>query len=355
MNEKIQIIGMLLISVVLGDSAFAQSDERHECQRITPNHAQHDDLKNLFRYAQIAERPKHKGNHYMNDCPLPNGVAPVSAPESILPLSITDTLLSKIKYAFRREGLEGAIPGVTDEGDGGLSVSCNGEDGSNRLSISVRVHSYISVLQDLFDLGFSFAAEIIERDNSGSIVTRGIWAPFIDKETGEVVYSMRGTNIWDMEQILSNYVGKRCVFPATRVAVSQICHALTQEFPNKFERNVFQIEERILESLRNARGHSIVLTGHSLGGQAVQYIAEHPPHACLSYWPNRQAYAFASTRNPMANSGQGSGRATVNSQFTLESYLISGDEILERLGLGRGQIGTVTTYQPRGGLALHVR
>lgn len=188
-----------------------------------------------------------------------------------------------------------------------------------------------------------------------------MWAPYLDEQSDEIVYGPRGTNIWDMEQVLSNYVGDECVFPAIRVAVSHICHVVTQELRvaredlHDFKGNIFQIEENRLGNVRDPRQRSIVLTGHSLGGQAVQYLAAHPPQACLSFRTTKNtdnahlAYAFASTRNSNEDSRPGEDRATIDSRFTLRSYLVSGDEVLERLNLGNEQSGTVITYESERG------
>ena len=119
-----------------------------------------------------------------------------------------------------------------------------------------------------------------------------------------------------------------------------------------------------LQSSEMLRGYSVTLTGHSLGGQAVQYIAEHPPQACLTDRTAANgtfsAYAFASTRNPAESSSQVSRRqdndhSSFDYRANVKSYLILGDQVLKRLNLGREQIGSVTTFKPGRGSSFGLR
>lgn len=136
MKVRLLIIGMLLVSLAIGRSAFAQNEERYECTRLMPNGEKHDQLKDLFRYAQIAERPKHPDNHYMKNCNLPTGVPLVHAPRNIEPLRMTDRLEHEIEAAFEQEGLTRASLELLADGDGGISIRCRPGDGSEALSLS---------------------------------------------------------------------------------------------------------------------------------------------------------------------------------------------------------------------------
>lgn len=349
MNTTIWSMTIMLFSLVFSNASIGQG-QTLQCEHIRPNPEKHDLLKALFRYAQIAERPKHENNQFMEDCSW-NGATIVEAPKNILPLQLTGEI-EGILSALEASGIEGAYlePGNID---GSLAIGCKGTNGGPNLPLHLKVNAYYGLARDLLNLDFSFSAEFVNR--AGNIGTRSIWAPYIDKDTDMIIFSNRGTDPLDIEQIITNYIGDECAFPAMKIAVSHVCDAFRQELKSEFEANRFNIGENQLEDIRGSirasnLNFSTALTGHSLGGQAVQYVVDNMPRACLANLPNTndslRSYAFASTRNPTQEPEENGSQSALNNQSILESYLISGDQILERLGLGQGQTGRVITYLP---------
>lgn len=352
MSTKIWSAVVLLFSLAFSSASIGQ-DQMVQCRDIRPTEERYDLLKSLFRYAQIAERPKYDDNAFMENCPR-NGPSIVEAPRNISSLHITGEI-EKIMAMIEEIGIEGVYLEPI-EADGSLAIGCRGENGQTNLPLHLKINAYYGLIRDFFSLEFSFAAEIVGSDEAGN-TTRSIWAPYIDEETNTIIYSGRGTDPSDMEQIITNYIGNECPFPAMKIAVSHICHVFKQELESRFENNRFGIEENTLEHIRISirkgnSGFSTALTGHSLGGQAAQYVAKNPPTTCLTGVSNAnsslQAYAFASTRSRTREAGENDNQSNLNSRSRVESYLISGDKILNRLMLGRGQTGRVTTYMPDG-------
>ena len=95
-------------------------------------------------------------------------------------------------------------------------LGCRGEEGNIALPLSLKIDVYFALVRDFISLEFSLSAEIIESDSRGKIVTRVIWAPYYDRQTDTVIYGMPGTDQWDMEQVLANFVGDECAFPAIK-------------------------------------------------------------------------------------------------------------------------------------------
>lgn len=356
MNTRNWAVSILSLSIVFSNAALSQGQTR-QCSDIHPTQAtqeEHNRLKDLFRYSQIAERPKHDNNEFMENCPR-MGTAIVEAPGNITPLNLSDEI-SHIEDMLDEMRIEGAYLEPADDGDGGLAIGCKGEDGRTKLPINIKVNTYISLVRDLLSLDFSFSAEIANRDEYENITTRAMWAPYVDEESDMIVYSMRGTDPWDVRQILTNYVGHECAFPAMRIAVSHVCFVFDGELRNGFDGNRFSIEDSQIENIRDSIrrddniGYSTVLAGHSLGGQAAQYVAENPPRTCLPDSTDThgalRTYAFASTRNHTEGSIEDDGQGGSGDQSIVESYVISGDQILDRLELGQEQTGRVTTYLP---------
>ena len=362
MNAKVWAATILLILALFEGEAFGKSQEWKSCQSIKPAQDQPNHMQNLFKYAQIAERPKHQDNTYMWSCSLPDGNE-VPPPKNIFPLRLTGDAVRKIdsqlKERAKSDGFDRAYLANVEDSDGSLSVACKGKDEETTLPIYLKIHAYIVLLGDFLNLGMSFSAEIVDTDNSGKKTTV-IWSPYYDYDKKELVYSSKGTKITDIQQVLGNYLGEECAFPAIKLAVTHVCKYFFHDVRNisdSSESQYFDILPEKLDSIRKSELYSTVLTGHSLGGQAVQYIAADPPQVCSITGKITQdtfrAYAFASTRNrPKSTERSDHGQ---NIQCTLESYLILGDQVLVRLGLGKQQTGRITSYNPDLGATLGSR
>jgi len=355
-----------LVSVFFASAPLAQDQVLQKCVDIQPDQEQHERLQQLFKYAHIAERPKHQDNQYMWNCPQPNGQE-IEAPFNIMPLAFTAFGINEIRTdlmvlsdtkpdAYGRAYLE-----QDDDNDALLSIGCRGNDGSTTLPIFIRIKAYYFLIGNYLNLGITFSPEVLDNDENGNI-TRVIWAPYFDRKNNEFVYGLRGTDPNDVPQILGNYVGDECAFPAVTIAVTHICDSFynmvrtptNSDVTNSDANGFFSISDSNLTEIRSANTYRTALTGHSLGGQAVQYIAENPPSLCSINGKisdnTFRAYAYASTRNPSEqaeNDTSGSNCASdLVRRAILESYLIHDDELLRNLNLGNEQTGRVTTYFP---------
>lgn len=349
MNVRLWPVTVLLIFLAFGHAALAQSQEHFECREIRENSPHHTRLRTLFWYSQIAERPKHEDNSYMDHCPPSSGSPEATAPTHITSLTVPADLMTAIEARFEENGLAATLE---IDGANAISVICSASNGRTTLPIRTRIKLTYNLARDWVGLGFSFGAEI-NGGPEGNLPTSAIWAPYYDEDSNEIVYSARGTHPLDMEQVLSNYLGDDCPFPAATVVVSEICRTFAEEVRTEFESNTFQIVDSDIERIKSANNRLVTLTGHSLGGHAVQYMAAHPPNECFD--PHVltidivPAYAFASTRNTAPDPDQVPTSATGGGRIELRSYVISGDEVLHRLSLGQGQIGLVTRYYPSEG------
>lgn len=345
-------VSIVLLSVFLAGSESARAHSWQECHSID-DADEHVRIEELFRYAQIAERPKHQDNRYMRDCPLPDGQT-VAAPRNLLPLPLTAYGVKQIRAQLQELSGQVEYARAYLEVDANnaalLSIGCRGRNDRTMLPIYVQIQAYIYLAADYLNLGITFSPEVVHSDGDGNF-TRVVWAPYFDEERQEVVSGLRGTNILDLGQILANYVGDECAFPAIELAVTHVCKSFYEMVWRPTSPDAigfFAVSEADLTRIRSAERYRTVLTGHSLGGQAAQYIAANPPYLCSV---NREisddalrAYAFASTRNPSESSIRDA--PGLRELELLDSYLIDGDEVLEELDLGQGQTGRVTTYYP---------
>lgn len=334
---RILITFVFLIGVSFGKFASGQNDEWRECSDIHLDSEVHVLLKDLHKYAKIIEDANDIRSRWTNRwtvCPpAENHNTPTP---SFVPLPLSKTALVEIGNALREyDGVQ-----IRPGDDGSVSITCRGRDGIE-LPVHLKISSYAMLVGDYFDFGISFSTHILTQgDNSSSRVD---FSPHIDFSTGDIVYIHPGTDPYDMEQIFANYVAEECAFPAISVAVSRTCEFFFGESSSEY----FAISPEEIEGIRESYSSqsTTVLAGHSLGGQAVQYVAENPPESCLNYRelsPEAfRAFAYASTRNSVPNS---SGHST--EKLILESYLIEGDQVLQNLDLGQHQIGRVTKYYP---------
>lgn len=334
---RILITIVFLIGVSFGKFASGQNNELRECSEIHLGSEVHVLLKDLHKYAKIIKASnsiKRRWKDRWAFCPpVDNNNIPTP---SFVPLPLSKKALAEIGSALRDfDGVQ-----IWSGDYGSLSISCRGRDGK-ALPVLLKIFSYALPAGDYFDFVISFSPQILTQGDNGS--SRVSFSPHIDFSTGDIVYIHPGTDLYDMEQIFANYIGEECAFPAISVAVSRTCEFFFGESSSEY----FAISPGEIEEIRGrySSQSTTVLAGHSLGGQAVQFVAENPPESCLN---NRElspeaflAFAYASTRNSISNSP---GHST--EKVILESYLIDGDQILQKLGLGQHQIGRVTKYYP---------
>lgn len=351
---------VLTIAMLFGSTAFGQDQAWNKCSNIEKATENHQRLKELFKYSKLVKPPRQQVTDNRLICP-PSVDEETAERIDISPLNLTQEAVNEIRNELmeraRIDDFSQAYLADRENEEGGLSVGCMTSDGDETLPIFVKIKTYFILGSDFFGLGASLSTEIASSDDYGNI-TRIDWNPYIDPENEELVFGIPGTNLFDMRQILANYTGRKCAFPAITLAISQICEFFYDDVATGSDSGAspyFDSFPRDLLNNNDFGSYSTILAGHSLGGQAVQHVAANPPDTCsFSQVVSRQtfrAYAFASTRNrpectSASNCAQDVQSSDESGQSMLESYLIHGDEILDRLELGNGQIGMVTTYRP---------
>ena len=158
---------------------------------------------------------------------------------------------------------------------------------------------YVGCRNEMNLLGFDFdlavemrffrrepGADVIQMDVAGkpSNNTSATWDPVIGPD-GRII-PLPGTNLSQMRQILSDFGGEGCVFPAAKFAVYAMCNrADGAESGDGFNSSL---------STENGRP---TLVGHSLGGAAAQFIASSRRPPTGRNWPDCAgviAYGFGS-------------------------------------------------------------
>lgn len=337
MHTKIWALGFALISLLFCGTSLATSNNWQMCDTLFDSHRDRYTLETLFRYAQIAERPKHSDNEYMWPCPDSDSV---TLPNDLVPLKPSDIAIKRIKDGIQErqnnEKFRRARFDIADKES--LSITCMSVDGSIELPIIFRIRMYLDLGVQLLNINISTGISIMDESDGEARVKI---VPYFDLSQNELVYAAPGTDVTDVMQILSNYIGDECAFPAIHLVTNYVCEFVSHDFAHDSEDNrpIYFTGDN-MDRIRKTEVYSITLTGHSLGGQAVQYIAEQGFNICRrnvsGRIPRYVAYSFASTRNRMPT------RSTDN----LTSFLIEGDEILYSLKLGNGQFGNIIRYQP---------
>lgn len=238
-------------------------------------------VKELFRYSQLAERPSHRDEDEPIDCSddTTTHVPPVL---DMLPIPVPTTWISDFRPLLgevvgNQTGKQTFVEPLSDDpGNNTLHVGCR--DQSIRFDAAVEMSFYRR----------NTGADIIQLKVAGrqSGDSNSEWVvPKIDPD-GTI--TLPGTNWGTSWQIISNFVGEGCVFPAAKFAVYTICERASQ----------FEKERISSEFWLRTENDKLTLVGHSLGGAAAQFIANSwPSEVNDASWPSCpgvDAYAFGS-------------------------------------------------------------
>ncbi len=343
MHIKLWALGFTLISLLFCDATLATSHNWQMCSTIIESQRDRSTLETLFRFAQIAERPQHSDNEYMQACSGSNSNS-VPLPNNLVSLNFSQDARNEINNQLRErqnvEGFKRARFVVADNNS--LSITCMSDDGRIELPIVFQIRVYFDLATQFLNFNISTGISTIDESDGVTRVRAGAYLHLNqDQNQNQLVFVAPGTEITDVRQILSNYIGDECAFPAIHLVTDYVCDFFSHDVSHNSEDNspkYFTGDE--MDTIRQNESYSIALTGHSLGGQAVQYIAEQGFNFCRRNGNGRspifEAYAFASTRN----------RSSTNPVMGLTSYLIEGDKILSRLIPEADQLGYVIRYKP---------
>lgn len=154
-------------------------------------------------------------------------------------------------------------------------------------------------------------------------------AHWVSEKDGIILFP--GTDLRRSSQIMANFVGEDCTFPAAKFTLYAICEQANKEGAEYW--------------LRTDNG-KLTLVGHSLGGAAAQFIATSWPSPVNDQsWPNCpgfNAYVFGSTGlEPLDDSHQPA------VQGALTSYASGCDWVAQSsLFYRRVQTGRLITLSP---------
>ena len=246
------------------------------------------ELKELFVYSQIAERPSdrvdRRGNPEPTDCSdgtetqVPDLISiPVPAPSG-------DTLNGGLRQIVNERAFAESPSGEQEQEEGHQVV--------NVLYVGCRNEL------ELFGFDFDLAVEMrfFRREPGADVIQMDVvrkpshnasagWDPFIDPDGN--ITTIPGTS-WDqMRQILSNVGGEDCVFPAAKFTVYAMCNRANGAASGDGSNSL----------LRTENDGRPTLVGHSLGGAAAQFIASSRRPPTGGNWPDCpgvNAYAFGS-------------------------------------------------------------
>ena len=349
MHIKLWALGFTLISLLFCDASLATSHNWQMCSTIIESQRDRSTLETLFRFAQIAERPKHSDNEYMQACSGSNSNS-VPLPNNLVSLNLSQDAIEEIDNQLQeRQHLEEFKRARFDVADNNIpSITCMSKNGSNKLPIAFQIRVYFDLVTQFLNINISTGISTIDESDGVTRVRAGAYLHLKqnqdqDQDQDQLVFVAPGTEITDVRQILSNYIGDECAFPAIHLVTDYVCKFFSHDVSHNSEDNspnYFTGDE--MKRIRQNESYSIALTGHSLGGQAVQYIAEQGFNICKrngnGQCPKFEAYAFASTRNC----------SSTNTVKGLTSYRIEGDKILSILNPEcNNQLDYDIRYQPK--------
>ena len=236
---------------------------------------QTDVIDRLFEFSQRAERPKDQEHESLNCPDKGTPLLPVSRQRvKPIPSSTASAVTKKLNV------LEGrGTPFAESSPDNmRLHIVCPKHFGIDTLSIPLDIAVEMMVLQS------ESGAEIVRSD----VVTRvpadpekgraeGEWTHVIGPE-GTITFP--GTDPLASKQLLANFFGEKCVFPAAHLALYALCTP-----PDTAPANDGPVTARTPTTsndpangwVRPDKNGRPTVVGHSLGGAVTQYIATTAP------------------------------------------------------------------------------
>ena len=290
-------------------------------------------IDTLFKLAQYAERPEHRQDESLN-CPAAG--APVVTVPDLTAVPFPPTSTQQVDHELLvREVPHNPFSQLSSNNDR-LYVVCRKHLGIDSLSVPLDIAVEMMVLRPASGPD-TVHFEVVARRPDGTV---NDWTP-ITEPNGLVTFP--GTDPEDWRQMLANFVGQMCLFPAAHIALHALC---TVAEPRDARLDRESSEETVTAWLRIDADHGApTVVGHSLGGAVTQYIAVTSPPSALSTdaglpprCPGVNAYAFGSTGLRPNIAGH---TPSIHGQLT--SYASDCDELVQELFRGRVQPGRLFT------------
>lgn len=232
----------------------------------------HAKLKTLFRYSQLAERPKDR----LGESTSCSDVRPLR----INPISIPSDLFDDQQGWFGRDQITNKVRGLLETHGMSPDIHISLENINNTIHASCEIDdAFWSVAIRLYEISNNLflEADVAAKKNSEGMA----WIP-IQIDGPPPIIRFPGTTIKNPGQWAANFVGEACIFPAATYTVEAICESYREN------QLVFADTGETFFATENG---ATTLVGHSLGGAAVQYISHFVPHGSCG---NIDVYAFGS-------------------------------------------------------------
>ena len=280
----------------------------------------HEELKTLFLYSQLAERPddRTKESTSCSDVSSPK-VRTVGIPSNLLndhngPFGtsrITNRAKGLLERLSRNQHVHISLEGTPSHGFiSTVHASCRVDD------------SFWSVAIRLYEISGNL---FLEADVSAKKSQGMAWIPIqIDGPPPTIRFA--GTVLSDPKQWATNFVGEECIFPAATFTIESICKTYREN----------QLVYTDTGDPFYATENSItVLAGHSLGGAAVQYISQ---FSTLDSCGVIKSYAFGSI-------GLTDLSETISTKVSLQTYISQCDWLVRMLFDEKKQTGNVISMK----------
>ncbi|MXZ49334.1 MAG: DUF2974 domain-containing protein [Rhodobacteraceae bacterium] len=284
------------------------------------NDTERNFLLTLYKFAQIAETPKHKNLDYMTACESDDGN--VAAPDDIQDIVVPQEFIDRVLY-LSDNSLATIVP--SDTGNSGaimpFRIRCNRGWNNNNV---------------LIDLSFKLLAVVVGNRTVFYLAGTELEGTVVEDESGNPIAILPGTDISQLGQVKANFEGEKCVFPIVRNAVDTFCEVLRGRDGEIFKSFIENNGDN--QNVFSHEASSFFLIGHSLGGSAAQYIASNIPQNCRDQGFIFSAFAFASPGLITQEDSQ-------QPLDHLGGYFINGDWLLRNVFSSRFQLGQIAVHR----------
>ena len=316
--DNVAKVSLLAVLSLISLQAVSQPHQQ-ACADVDST-AMHEELRTLFRYSQLAERPDDRTTE-STSC------SDVSSPTARA-LGIPFDLFNDQKGPFDKNLIENEAKGLLEKQGRSqdIQVSLEGVPKKGVISTvhaSCKVYdSFWSVAIRLYEISNNlfFEADVAAKKSQGTA-----WLP-IQIDGPPPIIRFAGTELSDPKQWVTNFVGEECIFPAATFTMESICKTYRES------QLVFVDTD---ESFHATENGTTTLVGHSLGGAAVQYISHFAP---LGDCGKFKSYAFGSI-------GLTDLSENISTNESLQTYISQCDWLARMLFHDNKQAGNVISME----------
>ena len=285
------------------------------------------DMKKLYKFALLVEALDHPDLSDMPECTKSDRTVIVEPPDDVVEITVPQEFVTAVMNRMeeienRRARLRPTRVGEDDQRSP-FEVGCIAEVDGEDLVVAI---------------GFIIFRLAVDNVVSYYVTGTEVTGHIIDQDGNRIVLQ-EGTDLGELPQIRANFEGEECVFPAVKETVNVLCEVFKQTDDHDGVYAAFVESNKRSVFPESSDEFSLTLVGHSLGGAAVQYLAENFPDDCKPEGKFKafEAYAFASP-------GLVSTTAPQQLSVDLHGYIIDSDWLLEKLFSTRTQTGKLSVF-----------